>query len=63
MSVVERLQPVQIAYHVPDPEAAAHEYARAFGWGPQGDLLKFYRYVRRAADGWDGSERLRRMHT
>jgi hypothetical protein len=28
------LRPVQIAYHVPDPERAAHEYAAAFGWGP-----------------------------
>lgn len=26
--------PVQIAYHVPDPEAAAEHYARIFGWGP-----------------------------
>jgi hypothetical protein len=25
------------------------------------DLLKFYRYVRRAADGWDGAEPLRRL--
>ena len=25
---------VQIAYHVPDPAAAAHDYARSFGWGP-----------------------------
>jgi catechol 2,3-dioxygenase-like lactoylglutathione lyase family enzyme len=28
------LKPVQIAYHVPDPERAARDYARAFGWGP-----------------------------
>ena len=28
------LKPVQIAYHVPDPEAAAHRYAEQFGWGP-----------------------------
>ena len=28
------LRPVQIAYHVPDPERAAHEYARRYGWGP-----------------------------
>ncbi len=28
------LKPVQIAYHVADPERAAHGYARAFGWGP-----------------------------
>jgi catechol 2,3-dioxygenase-like lactoylglutathione lyase family enzyme len=27
-------EPVQIAYHVPDPAAAAFQYARAFGWGP-----------------------------
>jgi catechol 2,3-dioxygenase-like lactoylglutathione lyase family enzyme len=27
----------------------------------RGDLLKFYRYVRRAADGWDGTEPLRRL--
>jgi hypothetical protein len=25
---------VQIAYHVPDPESAAHDFARMFGWGP-----------------------------
>jgi catechol 2,3-dioxygenase-like lactoylglutathione lyase family enzyme len=25
---------VQIAYHVPDPERAAHEFAGKFGWGP-----------------------------
>lgn len=28
------LKPIQIAYHVPDPERAAHECARDFGWGP-----------------------------
>jgi Glyoxalase/Bleomycin resistance protein/Dioxygenase superfamily len=28
------LTPVQIAYHVPDPERAAHSFARTFGWGP-----------------------------
>lgn len=169
------LNPIQIAYHVPDPERAAHTYARSFGWGPfflfehiplsrciyrgapaafdhssaygqageimielitqhddtpsvlrdlyarddigvhhvayfvpnladalnearaagreialdactatgtnfamldaarelghmvelyeaAGDLLKFYRYVRRAAQGWDGAEPLRRLH-
>jgi catechol 2,3-dioxygenase-like lactoylglutathione lyase family enzyme len=28
------LNPVQIAYHVPNPEQAAGEYARKFGWGP-----------------------------
>jgi hypothetical protein len=26
--------PVQFAYHVPDPAAAARHYAAAFGWGP-----------------------------
>jgi hypothetical protein len=26
-----------------------------------GDLIKFYRHVRRAAEGWDGSEPLRRL--
>jgi catechol 2,3-dioxygenase-like lactoylglutathione lyase family enzyme len=29
-----RLAPVQIAYHVPDPAAAAREYAHRHGWGP-----------------------------
>jgi catechol 2,3-dioxygenase-like lactoylglutathione lyase family enzyme len=28
------LKPVQIAYHVPDPERAAHGFARSYGWGP-----------------------------
>ncbi len=28
------LKPVQIAYHVPDPAAAARRYAVEFGWGP-----------------------------
>lgn len=28
------LNPIQIAYHVPDPERAARDYARSFGWGP-----------------------------
>jgi hypothetical protein len=28
---------------------------------PTDDLLKFYRYVRRAAEGWDGAEPLRRL--
>jgi catechol 2,3-dioxygenase-like lactoylglutathione lyase family enzyme len=28
------LKPVQLAYHVPDPEAAAERFAREFGWGP-----------------------------
>jgi hypothetical protein len=27
-------RPVQIAYHVPDPESAAERCARDFGWGP-----------------------------
>ncbi len=29
---------------------------------PAGDLLRFYRYVRKAAEGWDGAEPLRRLH-
>jgi catechol 2,3-dioxygenase-like lactoylglutathione lyase family enzyme len=28
------LRPVQLAYHVPDPAAAAERYAREYGWGP-----------------------------
>jgi catechol 2,3-dioxygenase-like lactoylglutathione lyase family enzyme len=28
------LKPVQIAYHVPDPEHAARDFASSFGWGP-----------------------------
>lgn len=28
------LAPVQIAYHVPDPAAAAERCAREYGWGP-----------------------------
>lgn len=28
------LKPVQIAYHVPDPESAARRFARELGWGP-----------------------------
>lgn len=28
------LNPVQIAYHVPDPEQAARDFASTFGWGP-----------------------------
>ncbi|MGI9245113.1 MAG: VOC family protein [Steroidobacteraceae bacterium] len=28
------LRPVQVAYHVPDPVAAAEQFARDFGWGP-----------------------------
>lgn len=34
MNATGPLQPVQIAYHVPDPEAAAQRCARDFGWGP-----------------------------
>lgn len=34
MAVVGTLKPVQVAYHVPDPEAAAERFARSFGWGP-----------------------------
>lgn len=45
--------PVQIAYHVPDPEAAARSHARAFGWGPFYLLrhipLAYARYRGRAA--------------
>lgn len=29
-----RLAPVQLAYHVPDPAAAARELAARYGWGP-----------------------------
>jgi catechol 2,3-dioxygenase-like lactoylglutathione lyase family enzyme len=28
------MKPVQIAYHVPDPSAAAERLARDYGWGP-----------------------------
>jgi len=28
------LRPVQVAYHVPDPEAAAARLAKDYGWGP-----------------------------
>ena len=28
------VRPVQIAYHVPDPRAAALRFAKEFGWGP-----------------------------
>lgn len=28
------LRPVQVAYHVPDPAAAAERHARQYGWGP-----------------------------
>jgi hypothetical protein len=30
----DTFKPVQIAYHVPDPERAAQGFARSFGWGP-----------------------------
>jgi hypothetical protein len=100
------LKPVQIAYHVPDPEAAARRFASEWGWGPfflmehlrslraQGveialeavttggvafamadlsaslghmlelyeprdDLQKSYAYVKRAAQGWDGTDPVR----
>lgn len=29
-----QLQPVQLAYHVPDARSAALDYSRRFGWGP-----------------------------
>lgn len=32
--MIPALRPVQIAYHVPDPAAAAERCAREFGWGP-----------------------------
>jgi catechol 2,3-dioxygenase-like lactoylglutathione lyase family enzyme len=32
--MVSPINAVQIAYHVPDPVVAAHDYARQFGWGP-----------------------------
>lgn len=45
--------PVQIAYHVPDPEAAARFHARTFGWGPfylmRHIPLEYARYRGRAA--------------
>lgn len=31
---VDMLKPVQLAYHVPDPEAAARRAAAELGWGP-----------------------------
>ncbi|MEZ5499891.1 MAG: VOC family protein [Steroidobacteraceae bacterium] len=30
----QALRPVQFAYHVADPESAAHEFSRRYGWGP-----------------------------
>lgn len=32
--IFSSLNAVQIAYHVPDPERAARDFARRFGWGP-----------------------------
>jgi hypothetical protein len=32
--VTPALRPVQVAYHVPDPAAAAERCARDYGWGP-----------------------------
>jgi hypothetical protein len=32
--IAAALRPVQVAYHVPDPAAAAERCAREFGWGP-----------------------------
>lgn len=32
--MIAPLKPVQIAYHVPDPAAAAERVAEEFGWGP-----------------------------
>jgi catechol 2,3-dioxygenase-like lactoylglutathione lyase family enzyme len=32
--VIVGARPVQVAYHVPDPESAAERCARDFGWGP-----------------------------
>jgi hypothetical protein len=32
--VTPALRPVQVAYHVPDPVAAAERCARDYGWGP-----------------------------
>lgn len=34
MQPLGTLRPVQVAYHVPDPVAAAEQFARDFGWGP-----------------------------
>lgn len=34
MAALGALKPVQLAYHVPDPIAAAEAYSRSFGWGP-----------------------------
>lgn len=34
MAASAPLAPVQIAYHVPDPAAAAERHAREYGWGP-----------------------------
>lgn len=83
-------QPVQIAYHAPDP-AATLAAARSTGaalaleartttgaefamldlrgtlghmievYAGGGGIAKFYRHVKRAADGWDGGDPLRRL--
>jgi hypothetical protein len=42
---------VQIAYHVADPEAAAREYARQFGWGP----FFFFEHIALASCSYRGS--------
>lgn len=34
MTLPAGLRPVQVAYHVPDPVAAAERCARDYGWGP-----------------------------
>lgn len=34
MTLPAGLRPVQVAYHVPDPETAALRFARDYGWGP-----------------------------
>lgn len=34
LTALPPLRPVQVAYHVPDPVAAAEHYAREYGWGP-----------------------------
>lgn len=32
--ILNSLNAVQIAYHVPDPASSAREFSRQFGWGP-----------------------------
>jgi len=34
LTALPPLRPVQMAYHVPDPVAAAEYYSREYGWGP-----------------------------